>query len=66
MLHSVSINKIIPCTTDVDVINGYHHLRGGGGGAITLHLDDNHVGHVLVPATLKGGTQILRGIINLT
>ena len=32
VLHSVSINKIMPCIVDIDVINGYHHLTGGGEG----------------------------------
>ena len=30
-------NTITPWIIDVDVINGYRHRRGGGGGAITLH-----------------------------
>jgi len=32
------INNIMLCIIDVGVvINGYHHLRGGGDGAFTLH-----------------------------
>ena len=31
--------NVIPGIIDVDVVNGYHHLWGGGGGgeAITFH-----------------------------
>jgi len=37
LLHSVSINKIIPGIIDVAVvINGYHHVRRGDGGAFNL------------------------------
>ena len=45
-LHSDSINIIMPCIIEVDVINGCHHLRGG---AITLH----QRGHVLATAPLS-------------
>ena len=36
VLRSASIN-IMPYIIDVDVINGYHHYRGRGGGAMTLN-----------------------------
>ena len=37
MGHSASMNMIVPCIIGDGVINGYHHLRGGGGGATTPH-----------------------------
>ena len=58
VLHSVSINNIMPCIVDIDVINGYHHLKGGGGGAITLlrELNYGHVDHVLAMALLSSAS----------
>ena len=36
MLHSISINNILLCSIDVDIviIYGYHPVRGGGGEAV--------------------------------
>ena len=44
MLLSVFINNIMSFNINVGVvINDYHHLRGGGGGAFVKKLHDSHV-----------------------
>jgi len=49
---SVIINNM-QCIIDVDVINGYRRLGGGGQSPLTVKLDDSHVGHVLAMAPLS-------------
>ena len=54
MLHSVSINDIMPCIIDVYVINAHHHHREKEEGQTPFirELDDSHVDHVLAIAPL--------------